>query len=271
MDLKRASIEHPLLAAAIAVAVGTLLTELPLKGLLEPSLGPRYADYLQGILEQGLTTIVVILIGRACGLGGGLGFRPPASWRACLLGWPLLAFALLNASDWIEGKMGLVFDPILIATLVLLYLSTGLIEEGLFRGLLMGLFARKWGRERGGVLKAVLASSLLFSVLHLMNWAMGRYDALAALSQMGFAFSFGVLFAALYARTGSLWSGIVLHMAVDFAGNLDALKPGALPRAETVLRKSPEEALVTVLICLPLLLIGLFYLRKKDCGKLLPA
>jgi membrane protease YdiL (CAAX protease family) len=270
MDLKRISSGHPLAAATVVVALGTLLTELPLKGLLEPSLGPRYADWLQGIVEQGGTTVIILIIGWALGLGGRIGFRAPASAKAALLGWPLFAFALLNASDWIEGKMVLAFDPLMVATLALLYLSTGLIEEGLFRGFLMGLFTRKWGTGRKGVVRAALVSSAFFSLLHVMNWVMGRYNAAAAISQMGFAFSFGVFFAALYARTGSLWPGILLHMAVDFAGNLDAFRPGALPRTETVLTKTPGEALVSFLICLPLLLIGLFYLRKEDCGKALP-
>ena len=262
MRFKVFSEKHPVLAAMAAVAIATLVTELPLKAFLEPALGPAYAEYGIGAFEQFFATFLVVLAAWSFGLKNSLGFRLPYSAKLCLLGWPLALFALLNASDYLFGTLHIVFDPGLTAALILLYLSTGFIEEGLFRGLLLGLFRRRWGEERRGILKAVLLSSLLFSLLHLVNFAMGRYTLLAALSQIGFAFSFGVFFAALYIRTNSLWPGIILHMLVDFAGNIESLAPGALPHHERLLSKSPQEALVAVLICLPLLLIGLFYLRK---------
>lgn len=66
-----------------------------------------------------------------------------------------------------------------------------LMEEVLFRGILL----QRWGR-RWGTLTGAIASSLLFAVLH-QEW-IARFAA-------------GMLFAALYLRTRRLWVPIVAH------------------------------------------------------------
>jgi hypothetical protein len=92
-------------------------------------------------------------------------------------------------------------------------------------------------------------------------------DGYAFLSAITFrlqaSFFFGVYFSALYIRSGSLVPGIFLHTIFNFVSNLDAFAPGAQPRSEVVRNTTPEAAVAGVLITLPLLLAGLFYLRRS--------
>ena len=84
-----------------------------------------------------------------------------------------------------------------------------LIEELFFRGILLHRWARRWGTG-----PAVVASSVLFAVLH-GEW-IGH-------------FLFAVAMCALYLRTRTLWLPILAHALSNFALALttlpDALKP----------------------------------------------
>jgi len=73
-----------------------------------------------------------------------------------------------------------------------------LLEEFIFRGLILHKLALKWGLVPG-----VLVSSLLFSLIHF------RFD-------LGPLFLAGLLFAFLYLRSGSLWSSICCHALYNF-------------------------------------------------------
>jgi membrane protease YdiL (CAAX protease family) len=162
----------------------------------------------------------------------------------------------------VEG-IELVFDPTLFIIFIFLYLFIGFFEELLFRGYVQGFLMRRWGESYRGMLLSVLLTSLIFGGAHLVNLIMGRAAPLYAVVQFAYAVFFGVFFSALYVRSGSLFPGIGLHMLFDFMANLDAFRPGALPRSEIVRSSTSEAAFVGILITLPLFLIGLYYLRKS--------
>jgi membrane protease YdiL (CAAX protease family) len=98
---------------------------------------------------------------------------------------------------------------------------------------------------------------------------MGRSTGLHAATQVIYTFFFGIYFSALYIRSGSLVPGIFLHTVFNFVNNLSAFTPDAQPRSELVQNTTSEAALVGVLISLPLLVAGLFYLRRSRVQLLL--
>jgi membrane protease YdiL (CAAX protease family) len=172
---------------------------------------------------------------------------------------------MINVPDIVlRGTIALNFASILPFVLFFLYLSTGFIEEGLFRGLVSGLLMRRWGKTKRGVCAAALISSLLFGLAHIFNLFQRQYTPLASLTQILFGIFFGLFFHSLFLRTKSLAPGIFLHALVDFAGHLDQLIPGSLPPSEQIVSKTPMEALISIGITLPLFLYGLFLLRKVE-------
>jgi uncharacterized protein len=79
-------------------------------------------------------------------------------------------------------------------------------EEWLFRGVLLHLWARRFG-----VRFAVLATSLLFAAMH---------------ADVVGSFVFGIVMAALYVRTGTLLVPIIAHFAFNFVISLGSVVMG---------------------------------------------
>ena len=88
------------------------------------------------------------------------------------------------------------FIPNLLSFLTLVVLAP-VIEEFMFRGLLLHRWTQKWG-----LYKAVLFSSLLFGVMH--------PDVIGA-------FAFGIAMCVLYLKTQTLWVPILCHALTNFA------------------------------------------------------
>jgi membrane protease YdiL (CAAX protease family) len=131
-----------------------------------------------------MSVVVFWLIARLGLLKEG-GFTKVSEWKAIWLVWPLIIYSVLNGSDLIDSPYRINWsDGGLIALLVLLYISVGTIEEFLFRGLILPLMLRKWGSTRKGIYIAVLVSSSIFGVAHLLNFIAGRRDLLTTSTQI---------------------------------------------------------------------------------------
>ncbi|MGC9670297.1 lysostaphin resistance A-like protein [Planosporangium sp. 12N6] len=104
----------------------------------------------------------------------------------------------------------------LLAVLVAGYAATGFVEEALFRGLILGVLRPL------GVWPAVLVSSALFAAAHLPNMLFGQAPAITLAQAVG-TFCFGVGYAALRLRTGSVWPLMILHFLTDLLLRVDAL------------------------------------------------
>jgi membrane protease YdiL (CAAX protease family) len=142
----------------------------------------------------------------------------------------------------------------LLAVFVVGYALTGFFEEALFRGLILGVL------RPAGVWPAVWISSALFAAAHLPNMVFGQPPAITMAQAVG-TFCFGVGYAALRLRTGSVWPLMVLHFLTDLFLRIDALPAWAhwtaMVGGDTLLlvygllllrraRQAPEDADATV-------------------------
>ena len=107
--------------------------------------------------------------------------------------------------------------PLKILSFVLCMLSVGLTEELIFRGLITRILYAKYGRNPVGVWLSVLLSSLLFGLIHLSN-AIGGVELGSVLIQVVGASALGICLSAIYLRTGSFWTVVLLHAYMDFCG-----------------------------------------------------
>jgi membrane protease YdiL (CAAX protease family) len=142
----------------------------------------------------------VVLLGRAA--LPALGFRA-VGWRPVVfgtLGTTALSVAVSQLGIEPQGvKQAMQIAPGLPSFLISLALLAGLaplVEELVFRGLLYGWLASRWG---GGI--GFLVSSLAFAAAHVE-------PAHAIL-----VLPLGLMFGLLRWRTGSLWPSLVAHMA----------------------------------------------------------
>jgi uncharacterized protein len=119
-----------------------------------------------------------------------------------------------------------------------------IMEEILFRGILLQRWAFKWGTTTG-----VVASSALFAMLH-QEWV-GH-------------FLFGVALSLLYLRTRSLWLPMVAHAANNFVFLLPSLRQaldGTPEKAQTIPELRAEGLWIAPLLVAGLVL-GWLYLRR---------
>ena len=88
-------------------------------------------------------------------------------------------------------------------------LLVGFVEETYFRGMMLRALLRR------GPWQAVIISSLLFGMMHLLNVA-GGANLAATLLQVVYAVSIGLMYAALALRTQTILPLIVTHGLTDF-------------------------------------------------------
>ena len=124
----------------------------------------------------------------------------------------LLPFLVIHYAgsivSWITLGTASVFIALLRAT------APGFGEEIMFRGLGVANYMRKI--QSAGQIKVIFwLSSIVFGLVHLMNILAGG-DPMAVIIQAIYATGVGMLFGAVYLRTGNLWPTILGHWSVDF-------------------------------------------------------
>ena len=124
----------------------------------------------------------------------------------------LLPFLVIHYAgsivSWITLGTASVFIALLRAT------APGFGEEIMFRGLGVANYMRKI--QSAGQIKVIFwLSSIVFGLIHLMNIIAGG-DPMAVIIQAIYATGVGMLFGAVYLRTGNLWPTILGHWSVDF-------------------------------------------------------
>jgi len=91
--------------------------------------------------------------------------------------------------------------------LIVIFLAP-FVEEVLFRGLVFGSL-----KQKGRVL-AYAVSCLLFALLHVWQFAVVSQDVTYLLLMVQYLVP-GLVLSAVYDRSGTLWSSILLHMAAN--------------------------------------------------------
>jgi membrane protease YdiL (CAAX protease family) len=260
--LKRFAFTRPIIFSSLVILVAGVLTELPLDRVFAPWVGYPAAEFLKVIIEHTLLGLILVVLLVKMGLFKEARFTHPSQWKALWLVWPLGILTLLNLDSLISGS--LVIDtsqPTLIVLYTGVAFSVGFSEEVMGRGVVLNAMLQKWGQTRRGIYLAVLVSSALFGAAHLFNLITGRLLLLANLTQIGYSFAFGVVFAACFLRNNSIWPIIILHAAVDFAGGLRHIAlDGDTPIP--IANNTMSDAIISLIISLPLIMYGLFILRK---------
>ena len=81
--------------------------------------------------------------------------------------------------------------------IILIAVIPPLVEEFVFRGLFYGAY------RKHGVLKAAVMSGIIFGIFHLN------------INQFAYAFAIGIIFAYMVEATGSIWSSVCAHFAIN--------------------------------------------------------
>jgi membrane protease YdiL (CAAX protease family) len=132
--------------------------------------------------------------------GTALGVALKLTFKAIVM--PLLGAPALNAEyHYLYGNL-----PAALSLLVVAIVGAGFGEELVFRGFLFERLGRLFGRSAAARVGIVLATSVVFGAIHYPMH--GIYSATQALLD-------GLVFGAVFAITGRLWTVIFAHAAFD--------------------------------------------------------
>lgn len=126
----------------------------------------------------------------------------------------------------------------------------------------------RFGLERGGILAACGLSGLIFGLMHLANLAYSPVTSVVA--QVVSASFAGVLFAAIYFRSGNIWTAVMLHALYDMGGSVSSLLQTSSAAADASVDAALAQTLALVMPMVFGLLIGciaLFLLRKGEISQ----
>ncbi len=179
----------------VAVAAGTVMHFA----------APRATPFQVGLAVDSCLGIFALLVVARLRWFQAVGLGRVESWQQLRPYWPLLLVVAGSAAYQHSFRL----SGTAVLVVLLLALVVGFAEEVLFRGIILRALASK------GTVAAVVASSLLFAALHLLNGA-GGADVAYVVLQVATAFAIGVAFAALRIRAGTLWPLIGVHAALDY-------------------------------------------------------
>ena len=154
----------------------------------------------------------------------------------------------------------LVSAPEIIAFL-LQCLLIGLVEEGLYRGVIQELFMNLWeGSERKRALLSILSTALMFGSFHLFNLRKNGISVPAVMIQAVSAIAMGMLLGAIFYRSGrKIWPVLILHALIDCAGFITSGVLHGKTQVDAVSSLDPRS-LIMIPICIG---FALFLMRKR--------
>ncbi|MFI3170733.1 MAG: CPBP family intramembrane glutamic endopeptidase [Faecalibacterium sp.] len=227
-------------------------------GLLIPVVGDDY--YTALLIQEGVTLVFLFWLLWATKLGFVLTRRGAGLLHAVqVAAYPLSLIALVAMTMGMLGaESGAALQsPMQIAIYFLSMLSIGLVEEITFRGIVAEALIHRYGTSRAGVWKATAVGGLIFGLAHMSN--VFAANPFGVLIQVAVAGVLGMLFAAIYYRTGNLWICVLLHAGLDAASLLES----GLYGAGTISDMVSSFSLMNLTPCLTYGLPILFLLRRK--------
>lgn len=132
----------------------------------------------------------------------------------------------------------------------------GVVEEFIFRGMIFRLIC-----DRHGVVPGVFLSSLIFGLMHLLNWY-NHHNLIAAFNQTIWAIGVGIFLAALLIRTGSILIPVIWHALGNFPSFISIyIDPKYLEKLAT--HNESTGAAGALILFFIFSAIGIFLIRKE--------
>ncbi len=126
---------------------------------------------------------------------------------------------------------------------------TSILEELVFRGVVFGALLKGWEQKRYGRLGAVVVSSALFGLVHLINLVGNPAAVFEVLEQVGYSTLIGILLAAAVLRTGGLVFSVAVHALFNFVYDYAELLPFS-PNAVWVGGAAETVVIIVAYLCL---------------------
>lgn len=251
----------PIIFSVIVISISMWLIFLPDDG----SLG--WGLILTNLKGRFAVSVLLVALMFLLGMGKGL-FRASGIIKGFLDGWVLL---LIGAVYLVVQVLSLDFPAFgegLNALILMAFLfdmfCTGLFEEVLMRGVVFQCMVSSWRDKKNGILISAIVSSILFGLVHLLNYTDGLL--IATMTQIIFSTFIGIYLCGVFLKRGNMWSVILLHSVFDFLTLFFQQEfkepPKVVEAASTVTDLPLSMGFIMVIATLPLCILGIRAIRR---------
>lgn len=192
------------------------------------------------------------------------GIKKEGFFKGLLIGGFMFLATLNNLAGAIIGSADapkVMPSVYLIVIVIIEQIFIGVFEEFLFRGLLLNVILEKMQRHRfGDQMAAVLISSVLFGLVHLLNLFSMPQMINATIDQVCYSTFIGIFLGVLYLRTHNIWVVVFYHAIYDIASELPVIFHD-IP-VQSLVDQSVKEALLNIALSSLFAFVGLFMARK---------
>jgi membrane protease YdiL (CAAX protease family) len=98
-----------------------------------------------------------------------------------------------------------------IVSIIFHMLGVGFFEEILCRGILLNTMIYKFSKKKKGVYYAIIISSVLYGLAHLINLINRPYILNGIISQVVYTTIVGMVYSSVYIKYKNIWSIIIIH------------------------------------------------------------
>ena len=179
---------------------------------IEYTTNELHNKYISKIIQQSVGVIAIVLLFRRLNIKL---FGLPQKWLYLI---PCLIVAIDNFqwSSYLNGNMELVnSQPIDFILFGAYCLAVGMFEECIFRGVIFAVLAGQFSKDKDGLWKTFIVSSLIFGAAHLFNGI-----SFGTILQVGYTFLTGGLFAFVLLKTKNILCCGFVHALYNFGGLL---------------------------------------------------
>lgn len=262
MKMKKLSKDQNILVSIIVLVATFIITEIPLADFLSRVMDYQNASYLTGIIEQGISSVIILLVIVYMGLSKQAGISMP-NLKKIWITWPVLLLSFYICIPYLIGDISIDSKrPITIILFILLYLTTGIYEEFLFRGLFMSVFINKWVKTKRDLFGVVILINFLFGVFHIVNLLLGRSTLLATVTQIIYSTFFGVFFSCCLLAIKSIWPVVIVHAIFNISNCLNDISVVSTFGKIDTTNTTMSDVMSSLIVTLPLLIYGLILLGR---------
>lgn len=246
------SVHHPIIFGFILIMLFTLLSTLtwPITRIY-----PHPEEYEVGNAISKLMIAACFML-----LLWGFGWLKPAGFssfgrkQVWFLVIVLIIYKAILGVYAFTGSLQFSLPSASFTLAVILYtFATSLLEETMYRGLLLTAMAKAWGRTRRGLFAAAILSGLFWASLHLFNLLVRPFPlVMMQVLEMSLV---GFLYAAFVLAGRSIWPAVIIHWATNAAVSLRVVQIPNFSETNTAWG-------ISFLITVPLIAVGIYLLCK---------
>lgn len=135
-------------------------------------------------------------------------------------------------------------------------------EEFLFRGLILGKLVEYYRLKNKDIWSAILISSFIFSIMHILNLISKPYYVVGTSTQIIYTFFLGVLLGTVYFISNNIWVPILLHSLFNLAGSYVLLF--ADNNVSNIADMPIFIAVIEILLILPVIFLSLNLYKNNN-------